>query len=126
MIKFLGISISVLLCGVLIKDKNRPIAVVLSIAGACILLGTAVGEIREIALRVTEISSSVPSGAEYIKLMMKVLAITLLTQLVSDICRDNGEGALASMTEIVAKVVVIALVLPLFETVITIVSGLVK
>ena len=126
MITFLGIAVCVLLCAILIKDKNKAVSTVLSIAGACLLFGTAAGELKQIADRIRNISAEVPSGAEYIKLMLKVLAITLLTQLVSDICRDNGEGALAGMTELCAKIIVIALVLPLFETVITIVSGLVK
>ena len=126
MISFLGISVCVLFCAILIKDKSRPIAVILSVGGAVLLFISAAGEIKSIADGISEISNAVASGAQYIKLMLKVLSITLLTQLVSDVCRDNGENALASMTEAVSKIIVISLVLPLFKTVITIVSGLVK
>ena len=38
----------------------------------------------------------------------------------------TGESALAGVTETAAKITVIALVIPLFETVIKIVIGLVK
>ena len=126
MIKFLVISISVLFCSLLLKDKNRPIAIILSFAGGLLLFFTASSEFRNIINSIYEYSSSASSSLSYSRLMLKVLAITLLTQFVSDICRDNGENALASMTEAVAKIVVISLILPLFETVISIVGGLVK
>ena len=58
--------------------------------------------------------------------MLKALGIALITQFVSDTCRDNGENALASITETVAKIAVIVMLLPLFETVFDIVSGLLK
>lgn len=126
MVKLLGIAVSVLFCSLLIKDKNKPIAVLLSVAGACLLFASAAGELKSILNTVNRIGNMNTQTASYLKLMLKVLAITLATQLVSDVCRDNGETALASMTETAAKILVIALVLPLFETIITIVAGLVK
>ena len=58
--------------------------------------------------------------------MLKSLCIVIITQITVDLCRDNGENALASFTEISAKVLIISLVMPLFEAVITMVMGLVK
>lgn len=113
-------------CSLLLKDKNRTFAIILSIAGGCLLFAIVSSELGEIIKSISDISNSVTSTAPYIKLMLKVLGITLITQFVSDICRDNGESALASMTEAVAKIIVVSIVLPLFETVISIVSGLVK
>ncbi len=126
MIKFLGISICVLFCSLILKEANRQIALILSIVGLSILFLTAVGELSEIinsVMSFAEVSSSV---LNYSKLMLKILGITLITQIVCDICRDNGENALASVTGLVAKILIVSLVLPLFETVIKIVGGLVK
>ena len=58
--------------------------------------------------------------------MLKSLCIVIITQITVDLCRDNGENALASFTEISAKVLIISLVMPLFQAVITMVMGLVK
>jgi len=126
MIKFIGITLCVLFCSLMLKDTNRQIAVILSITGVALLFFTAVGELSKIVKSVTEFSSSSGAALVYSKLMLKILGITLLTQVVSDICRDNGENALASMTLTVAKIIVVSMVLPLFETVIGIIGGLVK
>ena len=54
------------------------------------------------------------------------MGISIVTQVVCDVCRDNGASALASQTETAAKILVLSLLLPLFQTVIGIVTGLVK
>ena len=121
-----GVALCVLFGALLLKDRNRTAAVLLTVAGACLLLFGAAKELAGIAARITALTQDVPSAGEYIRLMLKVLAITLLTQLVGNLCRDSGETALAEATELCAKAAVIALVLPVFESVITIVSGLLQ
>lgn len=125
-IKCIGISICVLFCSLLLRNYNKTFATIVSIAGSAILFLLVSSQLSEIISKITQISSSISSTAPYIKLMLKVLGITLVTQFVGDICRDNGENALASMTESVAKILVVSMVLPLFETIISVVSGLVK
>ena len=126
MIKFIGISICVLFCSLILKETNRQIAIILSIAGISILFLTVAGELSEIIDSVMSFASVSSSVLSYSKLMLKILGITLITQIVCDICRDNGENALASMTGLIAKILIVSLVLPLFETVIKIVGGIVK
>ncbi len=126
MIRLAGIAVCCVFCSVLLKDKNRVIAVFVSVFGALLIFSETLAELKEITLKLNSISREISSVGSYLKLMIKVLIITLLTQVVSDICRDNGENALASVTEASSKVIVIVLVLPLFEAVITIVGGLVK
>ena len=126
MIKFIGISLCVLFCSLILKDYNRQIALVISLLGAGILLLGAFGELSEVVKTVLGFSALSSSGVSYSKLMLKILGIMLISQFVCDICADNGENALASITAIIAKIIVISMVLPLFETVISIVGGLVK
>jgi len=126
MTAYLGIALCVMLCALLLREHNRTVAVLLTAGGACLLLFIAAKEIAGIADRVAALTEEAPSAKEYIRLMLKVLAITLLTQLMSNLCRDSGETALAGVTELCAKAAVIALVLPVFESVITIVSGLLQ
>ena len=125
-LKAVGVAVCVLFAALLIREKNRTLAALLSVGGACVLLASVFVPLRETVSRLRRIADAVPSGSEYLGLMLRVLAITLLTRLVSDICRENGENALAGVTEFCAKIAVTVLVLPIFETVITLVSGLIQ
>ena len=93
----IGISLSALILAVFLKEHNKTASVGLTLA----------------------------AGA-YAGLMLKVLGIVLITQFISDICRDSGENALAGQTETAAKIIVISMILPLFDSVINIISGFLK
>lgn len=64
--------------------------------------------------------------SEYVKLMVKILGICFLSQLIINICNDSGESALASQTELASKIIVTVMLLPLFESLIKIIAGIMK
>ncbi len=86
------------------------------LAGALIVmvaLTNAVPVLEEIRALFTD--SGLPN--EYITVLFKALGICLLTQLASDTCRDAGEQGLAAKAELVGKLSVLVLALPLFRKV---------
>lgn len=126
MIKIAGITIIALILIILIKDTRREFAVILTIATVILLFVSIAGNFKEIAEKLYSISSGFESINSYITLILKILGIALISQFVVDLCRDSGENALAGQTEIAAKVIMLIITLPLFETVINIVTGLLK
>ena len=122
----IGISLSALILAVFVRDYNKTASIMIMIAAAAMILFRLASGLSEIFSSISAISSGVETAASYIKLMIKVLGIVLITQFVADLCRDCGENALASQTETAAKVIVIAMILPLFETVIKIITGLLE
>lgn len=119
----IGISLSALILAVMIRDYNKTASIAIVIAAAAMIFLKMIAEISTIFETLTSISSGVETAASYIKLMMKVLGIVLITQFTADLCRDCGENSLASQTETAAKIIVVSMILPLFETVIKIVAG---
>lgn len=101
-------------------------AVAISVVGIIIVLLIALNQANALMDELNGFSSLIKSSASYVKLMIKVLIITILTQILTDVCRDNGENALASMTEVSAKLIIIGLVIPIFKTIISIVLGFIK
>ena len=122
----IGISLSALILAVFVRDYNKTASIMIMIAAAAMIFFRLASGLSEIFSSLSAISSGVETAASYIKLMIKVLGIVLITQFVADLCRACGENALASQTETAAKVIVIAMILPLFETVIKIITGLLE
>lgn len=119
----IGISLSALILAVLIRDYNKTASIAIVIAASAMIFIRIASDVSTIFESLTQISSGVETAASYIKLMMKVLGIVLITQFTADLCRDCGEHSLASQTETAAKIIVVSMILPLFETVIKIVAG---
>ncbi len=54
-------------------------------------------------------------ASQYVTVILKGLGIVLLVQITSDICRDSGEATLAGHIEIVGKLELLLLCIPLIE-----------
>ncbi len=126
MMQIIGISICGLLLTVFLRDYNKTVSIVVMLASAVIIFFLVLDGLSGIFTYIAEISSGAESTAEYIKLMMKVLGITLISQFTADMCRDAGENTLANQTETAAKIIVILMILPLFEAVLNIITGLLE
>lgn len=126
MIKIAGFVLISLLLILLLKDAKREFSFILAAACGIILFIAVADDLYSVARSIYNLSSQVSNINTYISLMMKILGISLIAQFVVDLCRDAGENALASQTEIASKVLILIMTLPLFETVINIVTGLLK
>lgn len=126
MIKIAGIVLITLILVIFLKDVKKEFAIIITIAAVILLFSIVAADFFEVVQRLSDLSSRVKNMQTYINLMIKILGISLLAQFLSDLCRDTGENALANQTEIVSKISILIMTLPLFETVITIVTGLLK
>ena len=126
MARLIGVSFCGLICSILLRESNRAFSSILSITGGLLAFFTVSSKLAEVSSSLKTITQSVPAGAQYISIMLRVMCIIILARLVCDACRDNGEGALASFTEISAKILVLSIVFPLFEAIINVVIGLIK
>lgn len=120
----IGISITALILSLFLKDYNKTVSLILVLFSSALLFFKIVGSIGEITDTLKEITDNAGEISSYLKLMLKVLGIALITQITADICRDCGETALAGQTEVAAKIIIVAMILPLFEAVVKIISGL--
>lgn len=126
MIKIASIALIALILIILLKRTNKEFAFLITIAATVILFGIIIDDFFDVINRIYSISSSIDNLNYYVSLMVKILGITLITQFIIDLCRDSGENALASQTEITSKILILIMVMPMFEAVMNIVSGLLK
>lgn len=82
--------------------------------------------LTSVTAHIKELFNATGLPAEYVMILFKAIGICLLTEIASDTCRDAGETALATKTEIAGKVLVLTASLPLFDEIITTALGLIK
>ena len=126
MMQVFGIAAVCLLLAVFLKSQNKMFALLVTLGGAVLIFLISSDAAFNVFDALSDIEDSAGYTGTYVTMMLKVLGISIVTQVVCDSCRDNGESALASQTEIASKIMVLAMLLPLFQTVIQIVTGLVK
>lgn len=126
MMKIVVIVVVSLILIVIVKDTKREFSLLLSIAVCAVVFLSVIKDFYDVVNTIKNLTESNSEISSYISLMIKILGISLLSQFVIDLCRDNGENALATQTEIATKIVIISMTLPLVSTVINIVTGLLK
>ena len=115
MLKVAGVLLCEILIYTLLKQYKPEFAVVSEAACAVVLIFMLGDEIRD-ALSVFQMFfENTGISEEYIAVLIKVLGISLVTQFSSDMCKDAGEGALASKVEFAGKVVITAAAVPVIK-----------
>lgn len=106
---------------IILKSTGSTMGTCISIA-VCMCAATMIfyGLIN-IYLKLNTFAADINSS--YIKLMIKIVTISYITEISSGICKENGFGALASIMEIYARISVVGLCFPIVINLVEIVNG---
>ena len=126
MIKIIAIVFCSLFLNIILKEYSREFCVFINIVATSIVFLMLFNDLKGIIEHIDSLMQSVEIITPYIKIMLKILGISMLAGLVSDLCRDNGENTLANQTELSAKIIILVTALPLFTTIINIMTGILK
>ncbi len=101
--------------------KNSPTIAILCEIVLVFMIAFAIAPEAENLLSLMDNFESISSiGEGALKIMLKAFGILLVGTVASDICRDNGEGAIAGVVELGMKVLAISCALPVFTAVVEI------
>ncbi|MBR6102763.1 MAG: hypothetical protein IKP95_10060 [Ruminococcus sp.] len=107
----------------LLRD-NGDIRLALIVTTAAVLFSGAAEQLAGIRDLIKELLDKSGLDELYLKVIFKGLGICFISQISADCCRDSGQSALASQIELVGKLSMIAVSLPLFRAVIEITEAL--
>ena len=124
MIHIIGISAVALIFGLFLRQHNKTVSFILIILACIAVFLESLSYLTDIIDTLIGMVSGLEETSAYLKIMFKVLGIALITQIISDLCRDCGESALAGQTEVAAKIFIVALILPLLQAVVKVITGL--
>ena len=114
-IRFCGIGLLCAISGIILRQvKGGELSLFIRIGGALIIFGAAMLMMKNVISELLEITDG--QGLDiYSKVLIKALGLALLTKICSDICRDCGEGTLASGVELCGKLGILLLCIPMIE-----------
>ncbi|HHY81452.1 MAG TPA: stage III sporulation protein AD [Clostridiales bacterium] len=96
----------------IIKQQRPDIALVITLAAGAVLFILLLGNIKTIAVTVENMAQKANLDSIYLTTVLKVIGIAYIAEFGSQICKDSGEGAIASKIELGGKVLIMILALP--------------
>jgi len=126
MVKIAGVVLCEIFIYSLLKQYKPEFCIFSQLGAAAVLVFLIGDELREALGIFDSLFSSGGISSEYISVIIKVLGITVITQVISDMCRDSGDTAAATKLEFAGKVIITAVSLPVIKGFVSYVAGLVK
>ena len=99
----------------MIKQKNGEIALMLSISCGVIILVSLLSQVSHIISTVNSIVAVSDMNIEYIKILLKVIGVSLLTEFAVSVCKESGQQGIASNVLLSGKIMITAISLPLYS-----------
>lgn len=108
---------------VIIKQYRPDYAFLVRVASTVGISAAAVSVAMPIIAYINSVfESGLGEEYAYVGNVIKALGIAVLTQICADVCRDCGEGSAASGVELMGRVEILLLCIPMFESVISTVT----
>lgn len=117
-IKLCGIAVIGVCAALIMRAAKSELAMPVGVITGIIILASAISSMYPIVAFAEEISRE-NSYSLYFSTVLKALGIGIAAQTAADICRDSGEGAVASKLEFAAKVGILLLGLPVVREILS-------
>lgn len=105
----------------MLTRKNAPtLAILCEIVLVAVIVLNILPEVEKLLSLFDDFESVSSMGEIPLKIMFKTFCILVVGAVVADICRDNGESAVAGVVEMGMKILAISCALPVFTAVVEI------
>lgn len=112
-IKIVGIGLITLVLIIIIKQYRPEFAIYISIlAGICIIL-LSLNKISNIINLLQQICNKSGVNSKFLEILLKMTGIAFLAEFAISICKDAGEGSIASKIELGSKAIIISMSIPI-------------
>lgn len=111
---------------VLLKQTRPEFAYLTRVALVLCALVSVLYIVNSVVLHLSSIIGLSEIQEDFLTVMLKVLGISIITEIAVSMCRDSGESALATVLEIAGKSAVIAMSLPIIKKLLEISIGFMK
>ena len=113
MVQVIGIGMTAVLLILVVRRSHPELAVQITIVVAGIVFFLVLDKLRMIIELFTEMAKRAGIGEMYLIILLKIIGISYLVEFGAQVCRDAGEGAIASKIELAGKVMILVMAVPI-------------
>lgn len=114
-IKIIGVGLIALILIIIIKQYRPEFALYISLIAGALILYFALDEIKNVIYLLRQICEKSGVNSKFLSILIKMTGIAFLSEFAINICKDAGEGALASKVELGSKAIIISMSVPIIS-----------
>ena len=120
-VRIIGVGLTALVIIVILKQYKPEFAIYVSIVAGMIIFFLVIDKVKAIINLLTNLSNKSGINAEYLKILLKITGIAILTEFAVSVCKDCSETAIASKIDFGGKVIVISMSIPIISALLEVV-----
>jgi len=115
-IKIIGIGLVALILIIVIKQYKPEFALYISIAAGLIIFFLVLDKLSGIIDLLVNLSNKANINKDFIVILLKITGIAILSEFAISVCKDSGEAAIASKIDFGAKIIMVAISIPIIAS----------
>ena len=124
LIKLVVGAIVTALCAVVLRRSGGEFAAVLVLAAGVWMLTVLVQPLGQVVTCLARLARLAELDMHLIEPVVKVVGLSIIARIASEVCRGAGEGGIAAFVELAGTILALAAALPLINAVVDMIAGL--
>jgi len=125
-IKIALIGLVAVLLAIQFKNNRSEYSAYISIVGCVLIFLLGVNRLEIIINAIKKIQSYIHINQAYITILLKIIGITYVAEISSNICKDCGYTAVANQIEMVGKLTILATGMPILLALLDTINNFLK
>lgn len=126
LIKAAAVSVAAAVLALVIKKSSPDMALLLGLMTCCTVIEASLSVMSGITDFLYTLLDYTGLDGDALTIIMKSVAIAIITKLASDICRDAQQSALSSSLELCGSAAVLYIAVPLIKAVVQMINSLIQ
>ena len=109
---------------VILKEEKKEFALIISIIAGVLILIFSINKINPIISMLYTLTEKSGINSDFLVIILKVCAMAYLVEFGKNICVDAGASAIGTKLEIAGKILIVSISLPVFSSLISLITEL--
>ena len=114
-VKIIGIAISAVIISVIVKQYKPEFSLYISLTACILIFFLIFDKLSGIVSLLNNLASKMEGASEFLKILIKITGIAILTEFAVNICKDAGENAIGSKVDLGGKVIIVTMSIPIIS-----------
>ena len=123
-VKIIGVGLTALIIIIILKQYKPEFAVYISLISGIIILFMVLDKLYGIVSILTDLMNKTETGSSFLKILLKITGIAILTEFAVSICKDSGESAIANKIDLGGKIIIVSISIPIITALLQLIVGI--
>lgn len=122
--KIIAIGLVTTISVIVVKQSKPEIAVFVGLAGSLLIFFEIINMLSDVFSVFNTIITKTGVSSDLFSVLLKIIGVGYLTEFSASLCADSGNSSIADKIMLGGKIVILILAIPIFISIINIITGL--